>query len=307
MDPQKLLDVAFHQASKEASITKDKRSIEKERRHIEADLSRVKVSYSILSGHLKDYLKKADVHPNDFEKELLNTFIDFARLEADKKRIENSLKIIERLKKEFEVKIKYADNKTESHKYQSAFYGRVSSIVKKINFKEIEKLEGEMKRVPRIRKIKTVIISGYPNVGKSILLKNLTGHKVEVASYPFTTKGLLIGFLKNDYNEIQMIDTPGILDRSIDKRNPIERRAALALKYLSKNIIFVIDPSEACGYSIEAQNNLLKTIEKEFKPKMLIVATHADLPQKEFKTDLNINSNDKEDIEKLKKKIFEFF
>jgi nucleolar GTP-binding protein len=104
-----------------------------------------------------------------------------------------------------------------------------------------------------------------------------------------------------------MIDTPGILDRSIDKRNPIERRAALALKYLSKNIIFVIDPSEACGYSIEAQNNLLKTIEKEFKPKMLIVATHADLPQKEFKTDLNINSNDKEDIEKLKKKIFEFF
>jgi len=31
------------------------------------------------------------------------------------------------------------------------------------------------------------------------------------------------------------------------------------------------------------------------------------LPQKEFKTDININSNDKSDIEKLGKKIFEFF
>ncbi len=121
MDSQKLLDTAFRQASKEAGITKEKRSVEKERRHIEADLSRVKVSYSIVSGHLKDYLKKADVHPNDFEKELLGTFIDFAKLEADRKRIENSLKIIDRIKREFEVKIKYADNKTESNKYKSAF------------------------------------------------------------------------------------------------------------------------------------------------------------------------------------------
>jgi nucleolar GTP-binding protein len=307
MDSQKLLDIAFRQASKEADITKDKRSVEKNRRHIEADLSRVVVSYSIVSGHLKDYLAKADVSLNDFERELLGTSIDFAKFERDSKRIGTSLKIIDKLKREFEVKIKYADNKTESHKYQSAFYGRMSSIVKRIRFDEIEKLEKEAKKLPRVRKMKTVIISGYPNVGKSILLKNLTGHKVEVASYPFTTKGLLIGFLKNGYDEIQIIDTPGILDRSIDKRNPIERRAALALKYLSKNILFVVDPSEACGYSIESQYNLLKTIEKEFKPKMLIVATHADLPQKEFKSDINVNSNDKSDVEKLSKRIFEFF
>ncbi len=132
----------------------------------------------------------------------MGTSIDFAKFEKDSKRIGTSLKIIDRLKREFEVKIKYADNKTESHKYQNAFYGRMSSIVKRIRFDEIEKLEKEAKKLPRIRKMKTVIISGYPNVGKSILLKNLTGHKVEVASYPFTTKGLLIGFLKNGYDEI---------------------------------------------------------------------------------------------------------
>lgn len=307
MDPKKLLDTAFHQASREASITKGMRSVEKERRHIEADLKRVTVSYSIIAGHLREYLKKSEVYPTEFEREVLKTAIDFDRLDANASRIKNSLTIMDRLKKEFEVKIKYADNKTESHRYQTAFYGRVSSIVKKIGFEEIEKLEKEMKKLPRIRKMKTIIICGYPNVGKSIILKNLTGHKVEVASYPFTTKGLLLGFLKRDYNEIQMVDTPGLLDRPVDKMNQIEKKAALALKYLSKDIIFVIDPSEACGYSIESQNNLMKTVEKEFKPRMLIVSTHADLPQKEFPSDININSNDRRDIAKLEKRIFEFF
>lgn len=307
MDSKKLLDIAFSHASKEADATKSQRSVEKARRHIEADLRRVIVSYLTISGQLKDYLKKADVNPNSFERELLSTAVDFEKMEADRNRMKNSLIIIDRLKKEFEIRIKYADNKTESHRYQTAFYGRVCSIVKKIKFDEIEKLEKEMKKLPRIRKMKTIIICGYPNVGKSIILRNLTGHKVEVASYPFTTKGLLLGFLKTGYEEIQMVDTPGILDRPVDKMNPIEKKAALALKYLSKNILFIVDPSEACGYSIESQYNLLKTVEKAFKPKMLIVATHADLPQKEFQSDININSNDKGDIEKLEKKILEFF
>lgn len=307
MDSKELLNTAFHQASREASITKGMRSVEKERRHIEADLRRVLVSYSVITGHLKEYMKKSEVYPTEFEREVLKTTIDFDKLNADASRIKNSLTIMDRLKKEFEVKIKYADNKTESHRYQTAFYGRVSSIVKKIKFDEIEKLEKEMKKLPRVRKMKTIIICGYPNVGKSIILRNLTGHKVEVASYPFTTKGLLLGFLKKDYDEIQMVDTPGLLDRPVDKMNPIEKKAALALKYLSKDIIFVVDPSEACGYSIESQYNLMKTVEKEFKPRMLIVATHADLPQKEFPSDLNINSNDRRDIAKLEKKIFEFF
>jgi len=307
MEPQRLLDIAFRQASKEAGVTKGNKSVEKNRRHIEADLRRVLVSFSVISGHLRDYLKKTELPLSDFEKELLSTSVNFEQLEKDRKRIKNSLKIIEKLKREFEVKIKYSDSKTESHKHQTAFYGRVSSIVKKINFSEIEKLEKEVKKLPRVKKVKTVIICGYPNVGKSILLRNLTGHEVEVAPYPFTTKGLLIGFLKKGYEEIQMIDTPGILDRPLEKRNPIERRAILALKHLSKNLLFVVDPSEACGYPIESQNSLMKTIEKEFKPKMLVVATHADLPQKQFKADITINSNNPADVEKLKEKIFEFF
>jgi nucleolar GTP-binding protein len=307
MDPKQLLDVAFRQARKEAGVTKGKRSVAKERRHVEADLRRVLVAHSAVAGRLREYMKMSEIHVGSFERELLATAVNFDQLAKDAKKIENSLKIIDRLRKEFEVKIKYADNKTESHRYQTAFYGRMCSVVKKLKFNEIEKLEKEKKKLPRIKKMKTVIICGYPNVGKSLIIKNLTGHKIEIASYPFTTKGIMIGFLKKDYDEIQMIDTPGLLDRPLQKMNAIEKKAALALKYLSKNILFVMDPSEDCGYSLESQNNLLHTVRKEFSPKMLVVSTHADLPQREFQADLNINSKEPADIKRLKEKIFEFF
>ena len=40
---------------------------------------------------------------------------------------------------------------------------------------------------------------------------------------------------------------------------------------------------------------------------MMIVSTHADLPQREFRSDININSNDSADIERLRKAVFSFF
>ena len=68
----------------------------------------------------------------------------------------------------------------------------------------------------------TVVIAGFPNVGKSTVLRRLTGAKPKVAEYPFTTKGIQIGYLETKWNKIQVIDTPGLLDRPIDQMNNIE-------------------------------------------------------------------------------------
>ena len=53
-------------------------------------------------------------------------------------------------------------------------------------------------------------------------------------------------------------------DRSFEKRNNIERHAVMALRYLADLIIFILDPSEHCGYSIDDQLNLLSEIKKLF-------------------------------------------
>ena len=61
-----------------------------------------------------------------------------------------------------------------------------------------------------------------------------------------------------------MIDTPGLLDRDLSDRNEFELRGILALKHLSDLIVFMFDPSESCGYSMEDQEHLFKAIKKEF-------------------------------------------
>ena len=72
-----------------------------------------------------------------------------------------------------------------------------------------------------------VVIAGYPNVGKSTMVGNLSSAKPQVSEYPFTTKQIFIGSYKDEYggSYFQVIDTPGILDRPMFERNNIEKQA----------------------------------------------------------------------------------
>ena len=55
------------------------------------------------------------------------------------------------------------------------------------------------------------------------------------------------------------------------ERNEIEREAIAALKYLAHVIIFMIDPSETCGWTLEQQLNLLKEVRRMFPLNPLLV------------------------------------
>jgi GTP1/Obg family GTP-binding protein len=51
----------------------------------------------------------------------------------------------------------------------------------------------------------------------------------------------------------QIIDTPGILDHPLDERNTIEMQSITAMAHLQAAILFVLDISEQCGYTIKQQ------------------------------------------------------
>lgn len=122
------------------------------------------------------------------------------------------------------------------------------------------------------------VIIGFPNVGKSSFINKITRADVEVQPYAFTTKSLYVGHTDYKYLRWQIIDTPGILDHSLEERNVIEMQAITALAHLRACILYFLDPSEQCGHSLEEQIKLLNSIKPLFTNKpLIIVANKCDI------------------------------
>jgi len=188
------------------------------------------------------------------------------------------------------------------NKVRTAFSGRASSVMKQIkeNLTYLEHCRKTMREYPSLKtRVNTIVIAGAPNVGKSTLLAVLTGSKPKTAPYPFTTQQLNLGY---DAEGNQYVDTPGLLDRPLAKRNPIERQAILALKHLANIIVFVIDPTEACGYTIPEQRNLLAEIKRIFTQPVIVASNKADTGAT-FKSAIEISAKEGTGIDKLRKEI----
>lgn len=154
-------------------------------------------------------------------------------------------------------------------------YGRLSSIVNQVA-KDLDGLVDAriaLRRLPTINaEIPTIVVAGYPNVGKSAFVAAVSTGKPKVAPYPFTTQGVTVGHIARGVRRYQILDTPGLLDRPMEKRNKIERQAIAALRHLADGILFLLDPTETCGFPLDAQLRLLETVRDTFPSVPVVVA-----------------------------------
>jgi nucleolar GTP-binding protein len=171
--------------------------------------------------------------------------------------------------------IKLSEDHRQMKKSRSAAKGRISSILRATaeNLDFIIEAKKKLSRLPGIApNIPSIVCAGFPNVGKSTLVRNVSTAEPEVAYYPFTTRRVIIGHLRVGNQSVQIVDTPGILDRPMGERNEIELQAITALKYLANVIIFMIDPSEACGWTFDQQVTLLNEVKKMFPLNPILIA-----------------------------------
>lgn len=284
---QQVLDKAYGRASK---IEKSDR--EAGHRHRKTLLARFEAIRNILDDTLGRYVKRFpsldQVSP--YHRELIKLLIgeDAYRMNlgsVDAAR-ERSIKLLNR-------SMQYIRHETDREVLTGVMkrtYARVASMVEKCgpSLVRLNDFRATLRRLPTVTPgLYTVVIAGHPNVGKSSLIRALTNAEPEVASYPFTTKAANVGHLEirregvrfaESHVRIQLIDTPGLLDRPEEDRNAIEHQAALALKHLADLIVFVRDPTGHCGYPVEAQERLLEEVRTmtEGVP-IAIIETKSDL------------------------------
>lgn len=221
---------------------------------------------------LDEFPKIDELHP--FYADLCNVLYDRDHYKLALGQVKTVLGTVENIAKDYNKLLKFADSLYKCKMLKRAALGRMCTAIKKLqaSLRYLEEIRQHMARLPQINpSARTLIVTGYPNVGKSSFVNLVTDADVEVQPYAFTTKSIYVGHLDYKYTRWQVLDTPGILDHPLEDRNTIEMTAITALAHIQATILFFLDVSETCGYSIEQQVALFHSIKPLFKNKPLLV------------------------------------
>ena len=271
-DPKVIEEEAFKKASKSSKKVSYKGRIITAR---EREIKRIKVLASVIEKHLKNGIRILENYfdSNEFYRDIIKLFFPEDDIKRILKRFRGLVKLFEDLKKEYISQIKMEKDLRQLSKIRREAQGRIASLLKSASedIRFIIKLYNYAKKLPSLDlDIPTFIIAGPPNAGKSSLINAISTAKVKTASYPFTTKDIHLGHFKYNYIIIQLIDTPGLLDRALPDKNAIEMQAILAFKHLKGPILFLFDPSPLRYYDIEKQLKIYRDIASLFSDKEII-------------------------------------
>jgi nucleolar GTP-binding protein len=264
---EELLDKAFRKASKVGGRNKKEKTLNK---------------LTTISNILSEYFEKIpSSHPSydslpDFYREIVDVVVGIRKLKKSLASLKWANEMVQKIVKKG---IKDVKKGKEAEVVIRSVYGRVSSILTQIDseLRFLNEAKNKLKKIPTLTNDPTVVVAGYPNVGKSSFVVRISTVRSEVATYPFTTREIYVGYGKLDGSRVQIIDTPGLLDRPIHKRNPIERRAILCLKYLADCILFIVDPTETCGYPLKDQLSLLDEVKRSFNVCVIAAYSKSDM------------------------------
>jgi nucleolar GTP-binding protein len=215
-----------------------------------------------------------------FEQELVARRFGPSALPRSLTRVRRALDRVRELSRVEQAELRRASSEPEYGDVVRRAYGRMASFLREVD-DDLEQLATIGRflddRPQLVAGVPTVVVAGFPNVGKSSLVARLSTARPEVAAYPFTTLAISVGHADLGFDRMQVLDTPGVLGRT-GQLNPAEAEAVVAVGNAGQVILFVIDPTETCGYSRADQEALLARWKQQFPTLAFIeVETKSDL------------------------------
>ncbi|KAF2559706.1 hypothetical protein F2Q68_00013157 [Brassica cretica] len=229
---------------------------------------------------------------NPFYDNLFNVLYDKDHYKLALGQLNTAKKLITKIASDYVKLVKYGDSLYRCKSLKVSALGRMCTVMKKVgpSLAYLEEVRQHMARLPSIDpNTRTLLICGCPNVGKSSFMNKVTRADVDIQTYAFTTKSLFVGHTDYKCLRYQVIDTPGVLDRPMEDRNIIEMCSVTALAYLRAAVLFFLDVSGSCGYTIAQQASLFHSLKSSFANKPLVIVCN--------KTDLvSVESLSEEDL-----------
>jgi len=261
---QELLDKSFRRASRAAD-----------------NEAMIQNAGNILSDNLSNLIRKFPSFENlpSFYRDMADIMAGVDRLRISLSRLSWASAQIRDITRESLFKIKRSRG-LDSTPVRKAAFGRFSSVMRSIekDMLFLNEARNLLRNIPSIDPmVPTILIAGYPNVGKSSFIVRITGARPEIASYPFTTRGIYVGHFYRGEQKYQVVDTPGLLDRPMAERNDIERQTVAALSHLRGVVLYILDPSGHCGYPLPSQLSLAEDLKNWIKLPVLIAANKVDI------------------------------
>ncbi|OWJ53997.1 NOG1 family protein [Pyrodictium delaneyi] len=233
---------------------------------IEFELKRLEVVFNVSYSRLLRVARLPSTREmSEFHRALVLGFVGDEYDEA-LRAVRRSLRLIREFWNQYRLLIVSAADAREAARLRKEGSGRILSVVRRLR-KRLELLDRVRRELLQTHIVSEglpiVVVAGIPSTGKSTLVRRVSTAEPEVASYPFTTKTVIVGKAKVRDIAFYMVDTPGILERPIEQHNEIERKAFAALQSLPDIVVFLVDPSPEMVQDIEHQMRLLQDIYSE--------------------------------------------
>ena len=267
---------------------------------VRAEWSFITTASSILSDNLNN-IPKGFPHLHElppFELELVESLVGVDALRHALGSLSWAGGKIPELKKTATAQLKRGDDANTVRRKAS---GRMVSVVKQVEkqLALVHDAKKVLERLPTLENAPTIVVSGFPNVGKSSFVGAVSTASPEVAAYPFTTTQFVVGHALFEGERVQLVDIPGLLRWKSPEKKKLERQAAAVLSWAGDVVLFLLDTTGSCGYPLEEQLSLLKELKAELSVPVLVAASKRDLPEfaPSSDADMEVSVYDRKSVE----------